>query len=172
MPAWGTSKKEPPGVRDRPEMPDGYGLKRGNKGLVAWSKVTKRLQGARNYWVATSGLDGRVHATPVWGLWYEDAFYFSTEPKSRKGKNLSYNPSIVVHLESGDDVVIIEGSAERIKLKGGSLEEFAKLYANKYDIKVDFGNPDFAVYVVRARTVYAWMEKDFPKSATRWKFGR
>jgi hypothetical protein len=68
--------------------------------------------------------------------------------------------------------VIIEGSAERIKLKGASLEEFAKSYEKKYEFKVDFGNPDFAVCAVRPRAVFAWLEKDFPVSATRWKFRR
>jgi pyridoxine/pyridoxamine 5'-phosphate oxidase len=167
-----TRKKDSPEVRDRPELPRGYGLARGKKGLVPWSKVTTSLRRAHNYWVATSGNDRRIHATPVWGLWDEGTFRFSTDPQSRKGKDLLTNPNIVVHLESGDDVVIIEGSAERIRLKGASLEEFAKSYEKKYDIKVDFGNPDFAVYEVRPRTVYAWMEKDFPVSATRWKFRR
>jgi pyridoxamine 5'-phosphate oxidase-like protein len=69
-------------------MPHSYGLKRGKRELVAWSRVTKSLQRAHNYWVATSGLGGRVHATPAWGLWYDGAFRFSSDPKSRKGRDL------------------------------------------------------------------------------------
>ena len=30
----------------------------------------------------------------------------------RKGRNLAENPNVAVHLESGDDVVILEGVAE------------------------------------------------------------
>jgi len=48
----------------------------------------------------------------VWGVWLDDIFYFSTG--SLAEQNLATNPAITVHLESGSEVVIIEGTAEPI----------------------------------------------------------
>ena len=105
---------------------------------------------------------------PVWGLWFDEAFYFSTDPSSRKGRNLAANPRLVVHLESGDDVVILEGTAER--LNGESVPPgFADAYEAKYGIRFDPSDEAFGVYLLRTSVTFAWRERDFPKSATRWR---
>ena len=39
---------------------------------------TKGLTAAPNYWISTTRLDSRPHARPVWGVWLDGAFYFST----------------------------------------------------------------------------------------------
>jgi general stress protein 26 len=57
---------------------------------------------------------GRPHATPVSGVWIEGGFYFGTGTGSRKARNLAKNQHLVVHLESGDEVVILEGVAEEV----------------------------------------------------------
>lgn len=69
---------------------------------------------ARNYWVVTTRSDGKPHSVPVWSIWLDETFYFGTDRRSRKGRNLATNPGLVVHLESGDDVVILEGVAEEV----------------------------------------------------------
>jgi len=150
-------------------MPSSYGLKPGNAGLLPWEKVAERLAASRNYWVVTGSLD-RVHAAPVWGLWLEGRFYFSTDPKSRKSRNLAKNPNVVVHLESGDDVAIVEGVAERLPPDNVDMPRLSKTYERKYRLRVDFSNPSYAVYMVEPRSALAWGEKDFPRSATRWRF--
>ena len=48
---------------------------------------------------------------PAWGAWVDGALYFDGSPETRRGRNLAQNSSIVVHLESGDEVVILEGEA-------------------------------------------------------------
>jgi len=58
--------------------------------------------------------DGLPHAVPVWGVWVDGALYFGTDRRSRKARNLATNQGAVVHLESGDDAVILEGFAEEI----------------------------------------------------------
>jgi general stress protein 26 len=98
----------------RPTMPGGYGIAKGPKGLLAWKDVEQQLAKAKNYWVATTRPDGRPHAMPVWGLWLDGVFYFSSDGSSRKARNIAASGRAVVHLESGDDAVIIEGEAERI----------------------------------------------------------
>ena len=54
---------------------------------------------------------GRPHAAPVWGVWKANEFYFETDPNSVKGKNLSKSQNLVVHVQDGNDTVILEGSA-------------------------------------------------------------
>jgi general stress protein 26 len=97
-------------------MPKDYGIlgEDAGSGLLPWSRASKRLAASRNYWVHTARSDGRPHVKPVWGLWFEGRFYFGTSPKSVSGLNMSKNPSVVVHLESGDDVVILEGTTEAV----------------------------------------------------------
>jgi hypothetical protein len=148
----------------------GYGIETElTEEMVPWSAVTDQLKEARSYWIVTASPTGRPHAMPVWGLWLEDAFYFSTDPSSVKGRNLAANPRLVVHLESGDDVVILEGSAER--LSGEAIPtSFADAYEAKYGIRLDTSDPAFGIYRVRPQVAFAWREKDFPKSATRWRF--
>ena len=95
-----------------------------------------KLTDARNYWVATTRPDGRPHVVPVWGLWMDGAFYFGTEAESRKGRNLATNPHIVVHLESGDDAVIIEGQAQRV-LDQAEWERVLAALEAKYSLPAD-----------------------------------
>jgi general stress protein 26 len=151
-------------------MPKGYGLKQSSKGMVPWSAVEERLAKARNYWLVTSGQGGRPHATPVWGLWSDGFFWFSTDPASRKGRDIASNPETVVHLESGDDVAIIEGVAERLAPNNPILATFAESYEKKYRFRLDANNPSYGIYRVKPRAAYAWFEKNFPESATRWLF--
>jgi hypothetical protein len=152
----------------RPSFPAVYGIHDDEDGLLAWSWATERLTAARNYWVATIRPDGSPHAMPVWGLWFEDAFYFSSSPDSRKAGNLASNPAAVVHLESGDDVVILEGDAAPLT-DDALLERLSEDYSRKYEFDVSFtgGRP---LFTVRPRVAYAWRERDFPVTATRFDF--
>jgi hypothetical protein len=151
-------------------MPAAYGIEQGAEGLLPWSFVAERLASARNYWVGTTRPEGRPHVAPVWGLWLDGAFYCSSDPASRKGRNLAARPDAVVHLESGDEAVILEGVLERVG-DGAALARFVDAYDAKYGVRIDPTDPDYAVYRLRARVAYAWREQDFPQSATRWRLG-
>ena len=150
-------------------MPAGYGLGPEGEGLLAWGDVEQRLSAARNYWVATTRPDGRPHVMPVWGLWIDGAFHFSTDPRSRKGMNLAANPNAVVHLESGDDVVVVEGTVAPV-MDGDFLGRFVEAYDAKYGFRPDPADPGGAFYRLHARVALAWREQDFPTSASRWLF--
>jgi hypothetical protein len=96
-------------------------------------------------------------------------FFFSTDPTSRKARDIATGSTVVVHLESGDDVVVIDGPAS--SPEGGDwLQLVAAAYQEKYDTGVDPDNPDHGMYVVRPTTAWAWREQDFPTSATRYNF--
>jgi PPOX class probable F420-dependent enzyme len=156
---------------DRPRFHESYGLWAATEGagLLPWEWAAKRLAEAKNYWVATAGTDGRPQATPVWGVWRDGSFYFSTARGSRKGRNLEANPQAVVHLESGDEVVILEGAVEEVA-DPAALAELAEAYGAKYVLEIVFDGGGSAVYVLRPRRAFAWRERDYPESATRFTF--
>jgi len=148
-------------------MPAGYGIRTNGEGTVAWSWVEQQLTRGRNYWVCTTRDDGRPHSMPVWGVWVDDALLFSTDPTSIKGRNIAARPDIVVHLESGDEVVVLEGRAAR--MSAGRLTAFVEAYAEKYGHRVDTDNADYGLYELVPEQALAWREADFPTSATRFR---
>lgn len=157
-------------VASRPGFPSGYGIHSDEEGLVPWSEAVAKLEQALNYWIGTTRPDGSPHAMPVWGLWLDDSLVFSSGSTSRKTRNLDGDPRVVVHLESGDDVVVVEGTAERLTDEA-ELRQIGEIYSAKYDYAFDPTGPgDYPVFRVQPRIAYAWLERDFPGTATRYAF--
>ena len=153
----------------RPTMPRGYGLADSSEGVLPWAWAEQRLVQARNYWLVTASPEGRPHAAPVWGVWLGGAFWFSTDPTSRKGRHLQENPYVVVHLESGDEALVLEGLARRVT-EPSQWEAVGPVYEGKYAFRPDPQDPAYGLYMVQPLKVLAWQEADFPRSATRWTF--
>jgi nitroimidazol reductase NimA-like FMN-containing flavoprotein (pyridoxamine 5'-phosphate oxidase superfamily) len=144
---------------------------------LPWTWATERLTQARNYWIATTRPDGQPHSRPVWGVWLDDIFYFSTG--SLAEQNLATNPAITVHLESGSEVVIIEGTAEPIS-DAALVERVVTLYNQKYHWDVDPKHLPGPFYAMRPLVAFGWLSDAsgldrgaaFHGTATRWRFGR
>lgn len=134
-----------------------------------WSEIAGKIEASRNYWICTTRKDGRPHAMPVWGVWLDGALYFSTDPNSVKGRNLRRTGQVVVHLESGDDAVIIEGTIEQVTDRA-TLTAFADVYNTKYQFRPDPDDPNGLTVRVVPSVANTWLERDFPNSATRWEF--
>jgi len=149
----------------RPHMP-GYGVVAGSRGLLPWSWAARRLAKSRTYWLVTVRPNGAPHVMPVWGLWFENAFYFSTGPRSRKARNLAANRRCVVCADDAEQAVIVEGTA-RVARDKALLKRLAGPYAAKYKPwKLD---PALGpVYAVQPRVVFGLWEQKFQASATRW----
>ena len=144
----------------RPSFP-GYGISEDAAGMLPWSWAEERLAASRNYWIVTASPERGPHAMPVWGLWHSGGIVFSSGAGSRKARNLARDPRVVVHLESGDEAVVVEGNVETI----AATEELLGAYAEKYQ-PVDAET----WYLVRPRRAYAFRERDYPQSATRFDF--
>lgn len=157
----------------RPMMPDGYSVPQSEEGMLPWSHARQHLVGARNYWIGTVRPDGRPHVTPVWGAWVEGHLYFDGSPQTRRGRNLAQNPAVVAHLESGDDVVILEGEARQYHDPPHSLTtKVARAYRAQYAEsgyapRADQWD-DGGLYVMTPRVALAWTK--FPDDTTRWHF--
>lgn len=137
---------------------------------LPWSTVARWLVTARNYWVASARADGRPHVMPVWGLWLDDALWFSTDPASVKARNVERRPDVVVHLESGDEVCVLEGRARRVTA-AELPASFAADYLEKYATPVELENPDHGLFVVVPQVALTWTEAEFTTTPTRWTWG-
>ena len=147
----------------RPKFHSGYGIAQGGDGLLPWEWVEERLASARNYWLVTSSGDGPPQAAPIWGLWVDGAFVFGTNPHSAKGRNLARDPRVVVHLESGDEVVMLHGRVE--PLAEQSFARVREEYERKYAMEVV---PSDGWHSLRPSYAHAWTETRFPADATRF----
>ena len=148
----------------------GYGLlgPKSGRGLLPWKWAVERLTKTHNYWIATTRPDGPPHAMPIWGVWHEGAFYFSTGRQSRKARNLAANPRCVVCTERASEAVIVEGVAQELKDRA-ALRSVGSVYKKKYKWDLESESPVFAV---RPRVVFGLIEDpdEFAGAATRWSF--
>jgi hypothetical protein len=104
--------RQPPRA-SRPHMP-GYGILGPTEGtgLLPWWWATERLTSSHDYWLATTWPDGRPHVMPVWGVWLDDALWFSSSRGSRKIDNLRHDPRCVATTDDARDPVVVEGRGE------------------------------------------------------------
>ncbi len=150
----------------------GYGILDAKKGtgLLPWSWAKEHLAKARNYLVSTTRPSERPHLMPVWGVWIDDIFYFSTGARSRKARNLTSNPNCVIGTvhEKDEESILVEGEAKRVSGKA-LLRTFSDVYQAKYDWDISsFNEPIYAVRPPAASAFAAY--HDFVGTATRWVF--
>src|SRR4051812_36527954 len=114
----------------RPHMP-GYGMPTAARGLMPWTWAEERLVKSHNYYVMTVRPDATPHAMPVWGIWVDNRFYFSTGAQSVKARNLAANTSCVICTEKAAEAVVVEGTASPMT-EPERLKQIAPHYAKKY----------------------------------------
>ena len=143
-------------------------------GLLPWSWARERLQRSHDYWVATVRPDGRPHVMPVWGVWIDDALWFSSSRGSRKTRNLLANANCTIATDNAYEPVVIEGDAmliDDLAAIGTFVAEINRKY--KTDYSIAFFNPtDNACFNVAPTWAFGLTESDFTGSPTRWVFGR
>lgn len=91
----------------RPAFPPGY-VSRPVR-LLTWEWVAAQLTESLHYWLSSTRPDGRPHVVPRWGVYVEGRFYYDGSPETRHARNLLSNPNAALHLESGEQVIILEG---------------------------------------------------------------
>jgi hypothetical protein len=155
-----------------PHFPHGYIPPEGGKEKLEWSFIQARMTQAKNYWIVTATQQGKPSATPVWGVWIDDRLYFDGSPETRRGRNIRANPQSAVHLESGDEAVMLEG--ETIIPEGAPERSLAKRIAAGYRKK--YAEQGYApkasqwdqggLFVFTPHKAIAWT--NFIKDPTRW----
>jgi general stress protein 26 len=135
--------------------------------MLPWKWAQAQLSKSKEYWIATTRKDGAPHLMIVWGLWMDNAFFFSTGKNTRKAKNLAANPHCAIGSQDAAQAVIVEGQVTTWDDAAGLKKLFAA-YKKKYKYDVsDMGEP---FYRVTPSVAFGLIEKKFPKTATRWKF--
>jgi general stress protein 26 len=147
----------------------GYGMPTGTKGLLSWTWAEERLRRSHNYYVMTVRSEGTPHAMPVWGIWVEGRFYFSTGATSVKARNLAANKSCVICTDNAAEAVVVEGTASTVS-DASRIAELSPHYSKKY--KSFTLDPKMGpIFEVRPKIAFGLREKTF-KSTTRWIFWR
>ncbi|MBI4898121.1 MAG: pyridoxamine 5'-phosphate oxidase family protein [Actinobacteria bacterium] len=145
---------------------------------LEWSWVERKLITSSSYWLVTSKPDGGPHARPVWGVYHDGTIWFSTGRSSVKGRNLANDARCVLHVESADDVVIVDGTVELVAVWDEVFANSVTLavmekYMEKYVMTQEELSPegelsDAALYRVWPRVVNAWLEGAYPTTQSHW----
>lgn len=141
-------------------------------GLKPWSWALERLEKSHNYWISTTR-PAHPHLMVVWGIWWENAFWFSTGPRTRKARNIAADPHCVIGTEKADEAVILEGAAEEIKDRT-VWKLLVEIYNRKYggDLGPLLESSGGSVFRVHPQVAFAQDEhaENFTEAATRWIF--
>lgn len=140
---------------------------------LEWTEIASRLADAKNYWLHTTSLTGAPNAVPVWGVTVEDVLYFYTERTTIKARNLAHDSRVVIHLESGADVVIVHGQLVD-RGRPSSHPVVVEAFDVKYHLPderpfVPSSDPAFDVlYSLLPRRALTWSLPDTEASTRRW----
>lgn len=132
-----------------------------------------RLAAARNYWLCTTMPSGAPHAAPVWGVVTGQTLYLHSQRRTVKARNLAADPRVVVHLESGDNVVIVRGTVQDMGTPAQVPDVVAALSA-KYTRDGDRqylpdADPDFdVVYAIRPQSAMMRRLPDYEDPVACW----
>ncbi len=157
---------------DRPHVP-GYGVPETLRGILDWAWARERLESAITYWIATADAEATPHMIPIWGAWVDDRWYVEGGP-TRWQRNLRANPKLAVKVESGKEVVIVEGVAREIvkpesALAARLLAGYAK-YKAAEGYAADAANwAEGGLWELTPVKAFAWSV--FPTDMTRFRFG-
>jgi hypothetical protein len=138
---------------------------------LAWSWVVEQLEASGTYWV-NAVADRHPHPRPVWGVWVDDSLHLSIGSPV-VARQAAADPRVTVHLDSGTDVVIVEGEASIPA--GAPAPSVVDAYDAKYDWHYDI--EEYGPFtVVRPERVLAWHSagwagRDGFQQTGRWTFG-
>jgi hypothetical protein len=136
---------------------------------LAWSWVDRQLTDAGTYWVVGQ-LDGRPHPRPVWGVWQQERLHLSIgSPTVRRA--IEQQPAVTVHLDSGTDVVIVEGLVAPAAATAPSVLE---AYNRKYDYDYQVGQFGELTTVLPGKVLAwraaGWAGRDSFQQTGSWTF--
>ena len=161
----------------RPKLPKGYADNPAS--YVDWEWVAEQMTVSKNYWLCSvrppsSGAQGgRPHVVPRWGVYIDNKFWYDGSPETRHAKNIMENPNVSLHLESGDQVVMMEGvSRPAEKPTPEFANQLAEAIGKKYGEDGYTPKPDHwdegGLYVFTPRQCIAWTS--FYEDPTKFVF--
>lgn len=144
-----------------------YGKPSGHD-VLAWTWVESQLRAAGTYWVVARTA-GHPHPRPVWGIWDAGRLFLSIGTPAT-GRALAFDPVVTVHLDSGTDVVIVEGRAEGECVDEEILARYNEKYDWSYDVAEYGPLTSVAPTTVLAWQTAGWAGREGFECSGRWAF--
>ena len=162
--------------------------------LLDWDRIKVRLDqgltqapgtGGPNRhtcWLATINPDGSPHVTGIGALWVDDAFWFETGDRTRKGRNLARDARCTLSFATGDFDLVVDGEAGKVTDVATVADIAARFAADGWPCRVDdsgvaltadfsapsAGPPPWFVYRIVPAAATALLTVE-PGGATRWR---
>jgi len=99
--------------------------------------VEQRLLTDQWVWLITVRPDGRPHVVLVGFFWDGQTFLIFSQPNRQKLRNVRHNPQVMLALDGtgkmGDDVVVVEGTAELLNETSLSIMSANPAIEAKYE---------------------------------------
>ena len=160
-------------------------LDRYGSAALEWSRAEAAMaQGPYpevTYFLGTCRPDGTPHAAGVGAQWMDGDLYFTSNPDTRKSRNLALNALCTISVRLPGIDLVLDGSAQPVT-DPGTLERIAAGYrAAGWPAEVQgsaltapysapsAGPAPWHVYRFRFRTVVGTATTE-PSGATRWRF--
>jgi hypothetical protein len=131
--------------------------------------------------LSTTQPDGRPHTPGIGALWYDGDLYFTSNPDTRKSRNLAANSACTIAMRLPGIDVVFEGEAARTT-DAATLEAVTALYREggwPAEVAGDAitapfsapsaGPPPWHLYRFTFDTVFGVANEE-PNGATRWRF--
>ena len=154
----------------RPEFPDGYADH--PKTYLTWDWVAARLTESLHYWLCTVRPDGRPHVVPRWCVYLDGKIYYDGSPDTRHARNLEHNPQTALHLESGQEAIILEGISKTAPKPDSALgQTLAQAYQKYAPLGYTPGPASWdngGLFVFMPRQCIAW--SNFTDNPTKFVF--
>ena len=147
---------------------------------LSWDWVAAQLTESKNYWLCSIRPPtpefpaGRPHVVPRWAVFVDGKIYYDGSPETRHNRNIEFNPHISVHLESGTEAIILEGTSQAADKPSPELaKKLSKAYKQKYKEMGYAPEPNSwdegGLYVFIPRQCIAWSK--FNEDPTKFIFG-
>ena len=155
----------------RPTFPQGYADK--PISYLTWEWVTAQLTESKHYWLCSVRPNGHPHVVPRWCVYVDGKICYDGSPETRHTLNLRSNPNVTVHLESGAEVIILEGTC---RMAEKPSPELGKKLSRAYKKYKDLGyapRPNAwdggGLFVFTPRQCIAW--SNFTENPTKFVLG-
>jgi hypothetical protein len=135
-----------------------------------WGWVDGQLEAAGIYWVVAEAA-GVPHPRPLWGLWVDHRLHLSIgSPVINRQLAARDGPALTAHLESGTDVVILEGTVAGTTDDPALLERYDAKYDWNYTVE-EYGPLTSVVpTTVIAWRSAGWAGRESFRTASKWGF--
>ena len=152
---------------------------------LPWSRAETALSTPASpeitHFLGTCRPDGTPHAAGIGAQWMAGGYYFTSNPTTRKARDLAVNPRCTISVRAAGIDLVFEGTAARVT-DDATLELVAANYRDGgWPAQVEgdaltapfsapsAGPPPWEVYRFTARTVVGVATRE-PYGATRWTF--